>query len=406
MIVKNSALAFSTYLFFVMCYIEDTVPYGQILTFFTLAMMLVITLQSKRTIKIPVSGYIVYILVMLLFCLCSTLWAQSPSRTTTVVRGLLMTLIIMTVVYACNYQKTSLEDYLKIVMYGGYTVVIYSLLRYGWSTVMNALTNDLRLSNSALMNSNTLGMCAAYAVVVNIYYILYRKIKISDLLMIPSLVIIAASGSRKSIIIIVAGFLMLVLLKNYKKENFAKNLGKGILGVAAAVLVIYGLSKLPIFSNVISRLTALSNVSRNYRGIIASDIRGVYNIIGLDLFKSHPILGIGIHNASLYISQYYGHPHLHNNFIELLACGGIVGFLVHYSFYFFLFYSFWKFRKKRNSEYDIFLVLLVIRFVMGYGHIQYFQVTNYFYLMVFYLFVKKLQTKDENLIGDANYEHN
>ena len=418
MIEKNKSLTFSTYLFFVMCYIEETMPYGQSLTFITLAMMLVITFWNRRSIKIPVSGYIIYILVMLLFCLSSTLWAQSPDRTFTVVRGLLMTLIIMTIVFTCNHQSTRIEDYLKIVMYGGYTVVIYSLLRYGASTVMDALKNDIRLTNSALMNSNKLGMCAAYAIVINIYYILYRKIKITDILMIPSLVIIAASGSRKSILIIIAGLLMLVIMKSYKKEKFTKNLGKGIVGVALSILLIYGLLQLPIFSNVVARVTALSTRSRNYRGIVASDIRSVYNYIGWNLFKSHPIIGIGIHNASLYISQYYGHPHLHNNFIELLACGGIVGFLIHYSFYIFLFYSFWKYRKKRNSEYDIFLVLLLIRFVMGYGHIQYFQIENYFYLMIFYLFVKKLQTNDEivsdgenvandeNVVEEVDYEQN
>lgn len=389
MIGSKRLLNIATYSFFVLAYIEDTLPFGQVFTFITLALMLIAAFKQKgNTITFPMSGFLLYIAVMLIFCAISALWAEDPSLTSTPTRGLLMKLIFFSIVLACHFRLTQTDTFLKTIMYGGYTVVIYAMIRYGWSTIMYVLSNDLRLSTATLMNGNSLGMCAAYSIVINIYYMLYKRLQISDLLIVPSIIIIAASGSRKSIIIVIMGTILLLLIRSYNKERLIKNLFKGFLGIVAAVVLIYGLSKLSIFSNIVNRFNALTVVSRTYRGIQATDIREVYNMIGWDLFKSHPILGIGIYNASLYISQFFGHPHLHNNFIELLACGGIVGFIIHYSFYFYLFVSFFKLRKQRTNEYDICIVLLVIRFIMGYGYIQFFDTSTYFYLMIFYLFVK------------------
>lgn len=406
MINNKLILRISTYLFFVFTYIEDTLPYGQVLTFVSLALML-FTVIYGHSLKLilPKSCFFTYMLSMLLYCWLSMLWAESPSLTTIAVRGILMSSIKVYIVYVCCYHQLSTNDFLKIMMYGGYTVVIYSIMRYGWNMIMDVLAEDVRLANSALMNTNTLGMCAAYSIVINFYYVVNEKIRISDLLSLPTAIIIAASGSRKAILIVVAGVLLITILKNFNGKNIVANSIKCLLGCAFVVIVLFVLLQLPIFSNIMSRLSLLSTRQKNYNGIIASDIRQVYNIIGWNLFREHPFVGIGIHNASLYISMYYGHPHLHNNFIELLACGGIVGFLIHYSFYIYLFMQFWHMRKFRDEVFDICITLLLVRFVMGYGYIQYYSTMTYFNLMVFYMFITDRIEKykgQEIVIDNAN----
>ena len=393
-----SLLTFSTYMFFVMTYIEDTIPYGQILTLASLVLMILGTWgQSRKHLSIPRSGFLLYLGAFFLFCVASMTWAESSTRTFIIVRGMLMILIEMTIVFSCHYERTSIDSFLRIIMNGGYVVLAYAVLKYGWSTILNSLTEDIRISNEFL-NANTLGMCAAYSIVINFYYVIYEKPRVHDLLIIPSLIIIAASGSRKSIIIVVVGILMMVVLKNLQNKRFMQNLLKGTLGLVAAIGMIFALSRLPAFDILRNRMTGMWTVINGtaVRGT-SGYIRMVYNQIGIELFKNHPLLGIGLHNANRYISQYYGHPHLHNNFIELLACGGIVGFLIHYSIYIVIFVGFLKTRKRRTKEYDICLILFVIRFVMGYGHIQYYQITTYFYLMVFFLFINRLKQQKSDL---------
>lgn len=392
-----SLLTFSTYMFFVMTYIEDTIPYGQILTLASLVLMILGTLgQSRKHLSIPKSGFLLYLGAFFLFCVASMTWAESSTRTFIIVRGMLMILIEMTIVYSCHYERTSIDTFLKILMNGGYIVVFYAVLRFGWSTVMRAFSEDIRISNEFL-NANTLGMCAAYSIVINFYYMIYEKPRVHDLLIIPSLVIIAASGSRKSIIIVVVGLLMLIFLKNLQNKKFIQNFMKGAIGLAAAVGLVFGLSRLPVFDILRRRMTGIWTIINGtaVRGT-SGYIRMVYNQIGIDLFKKHPLLGIGLHNANRYIGQYYGHVHFHNNFVELLACGGIIGFLIHYSIYFHIFSGFWKTRRRRTKEYDILLILFAIRFVMGYGHIQYYQITTYFYLMVFFMFINRLKKQESD----------
>ena len=128
-----SLLTFSTYMFFVMTYIEDTIPYGQVLTFVSLVLMILGTWgQGKKALYIPKSGFLLYLGVFFLFCVASMTWAESSTRTFIIVRGMLMILIEMTIVYSCHYERTSIDTFLKILMNGGYIVIFYAVLRSGY----------------------------------------------------------------------------------------------------------------------------------------------------------------------------------------------------------------------------------------------------------------------------------
>ncbi|MDO4803451.1 MAG: O-antigen ligase family protein [Lachnospiraceae bacterium] len=394
---RTTLLTISTYMFFVMTYIEDTIPFGQVLTFLSLAMMILSCHGLGRNgHSVPFkSGYLIYVAAFFMYSVASmVLWAEIPVRTLIIVRGMFMILIEMTIVYSCHYERTPIDTFLKILMDGGYIVVIYAVFRYGWSEIMTNLAEDIRISNEFL-NANTLGMCAAYAIVINFYYMIYERPRLHDLLIIPSVVIIAASGSRKSIIIVVAGALMLIVMRNRHNRRFVNNLLKSFLGIAVIVGLVFILSRLPMFSILRRRMVGLvAIISGTAERGTAGYIRMIYNQIGIDLFRKHPLFGIGLHNGIKYIGSYYGHVHFHNNYVELLACGGLAGFLVYYSIYAYLLAGFWKTRKRRTNEYDICLIIFIIRMVMGYGHIQYYQIATYFYLMIFFLLVTRLKKQN------------
>ena len=147
-----------------------------------------------------------------------------------------------------------------------------------------------------------------------------------------------------------------------------------------------------IFSGIRSRMEGfqeilLGTASRRTAGYA----RMVYVQMGLNLFKEHPVFGIGINNAYLYIGHLWGHVHMHNTMIELLACGGILGFIAYYWAYIYLLVQYWKYRKKSDVEYNICFLLLCIRFVMSYGYIEYFSAITYFYFLIFWLKLEDLK---------------
>ena len=151
---------------------------------------------------------------------------------------------------------------------------------------------------------------------------------------------------------------------------------------------------MPALSKVYERIYEIFEmlVGEGVRGENSAWIRFAYNELGIELFKQHPVLGIGINNASIYTQMYYGHNHyLHNNYIELLACGGFVGFTLYYAVYAYFLYSLWKYRIYRDHEYDICLILLLLNLVMDYGAVSYYNKDTYILLYIYWTKINQLK---------------
>jgi len=57
---------------------------------------------------------------------------------------------------------------------------------------------------------------------------------------------------------------------------------------------------------------------------------------------------------------------------------------MYYSIYIHILSVFWKYRKYRNAEYDICLVILLIRLVMDFGAVFYYSKVAYGFLLLFW----------------------
>ena len=394
----NSRLLFiTTIVYFVSIYISDTFPGGNLLTVFPLLIMLISGVKTNKGVfKIYAKGYFAYILSFMVFCALSRLWAENSRLAIPKINSLIFIFLSMIVIVMLIYPVQDIDFLLKVIMYGGYVVCIYVFARYGLRGVLRSLLSTSRLSDT-MLNANIMGMCAAYSVVINIYYIIYESFKTRDLLMIPAMLLLIASGSRKAIVVVIAGLLGLYALKNSSSRNKLSNILKVIIGIIVLAVLIYLLSKLPIFSTVTNRMNNLIRLlqGKESRSTSSAWIRLAYNRLGIQLFCKNPILGIGIGNSNIYTSAYYGHNHyLHNNYIELLACGGLVGFFIYYSIWIYLLIRFIRYRKRRNKEYDICVVLFVIHIVMDYGMVTYYSKDTYFMLLLFLIEINMMKQKN------------
>lgn len=348
---------------------------------------------NRGKIQFRMDGYHIYILIFCLFCYTSAIWAQRASYSISKGNLLLQILVAMTVMHLIFADWTDITALLKLIQWGNYIVLGYVIAKYGWSTITNLIQNDSRLSNDFL-NANTIGMCAAYAITINVYFILYEKIRLTDILIIPAIIVLAASGSRKALLIALMGIFMLFILKNFDMKKFIKSLLKVFFVVLVLLILILFLLKLPMFENTIGRFNDLFLLmSGGGTSSTSGWIRFQYIKLGLNLFKQNPILGIGIDNAKIYTYSLYGLEHyLHNNYVELLACGGIIGTVIYYSIYVYILGVMIRNISKRDKEWDICIVLLVIRFIIDYGAVSYESRGTYVYLLLFWLMAKKLKS--------------
>ena len=79
---------------------------------------------------------------------------------------------------------------------------------------------------SDFANINNVAMAAAFSLVINCYFCLYKKWNISILLALPSILVVFASGTRKAVFMIIAGLFILVIVKQIlRSKNAAEILG-------------------------------------------------------------------------------------------------------------------------------------------------------------------------------------
>ena len=389
-----------TMLYYVLIYFSDLMDMGNVFIVGTMVLFLIYNFISNNgQLKLVFTTLHVYIAIFTLYTLASSMWATSSSLTIPKFNALVFILIGMIVVSMDNNDSSARKRLLSCLLYGNYIVVYICIFRFGWSNIIRMISDQEKYASIAI-NANTLGMCAAYAIVIHFYKIIKEKqrLSISDIVMLPAIVTIVASGSRKAIIIIFAGIMGILLLRNTSKMKTI--LFRTILILPLVVLLIIGLSKIAIFSSIVERMTDIFNVfsSSANRYNNSAWLRVAYINLGTELFLSHPLFGVGIGNSNYYALQLYDKNHyFHNNFIELLSCGGIVGFIIFYSIFIWMIYNMIKYRQYKDELYDICLVLLVIHFFMGLGLVQYFSKNFYFVLLILWIETKHLkQTAKQN----------
>ena len=99
-------------------------------------------------------------------------------------------------------------------------------------------------------------------------------------------------------------------------------------------------------------------------------------------------MGSGHLVAWKYLNKYF---YLHNNFAEVLAGGGLVGFTIYYSIYAYIFVSFIRYRKYSTMETAVCATLLVMALVEDYANVTYYSKETYFYLMLGLLETERLR---------------
>ncbi len=99
-------------------------------------------------------------------------------------------------------------------------------------------------------------------------------------------------------------------------------------------------------------------------------------------------MGSGHLVAEKYLNKAF---YLHNNYAEILAGGGLVGFTVYYFIYVYLFVAFFRYWRYGTTETAVCLTLLVMALIEDYASVTYYAKETYFYLMLSFLETERLR---------------
>lgn len=250
-----------------------------------------------------------------------------------------------------------------------------------------------RMGSDFGYNANYVGIIGAYAGIfsgLNFFY--YRK-RYGLLQLALALVIVILSGSRTSLAILVIGVAFEFLCEIMMNQNWLKKLGLCVFCVILACFVLWLCFTVPLFYDMLGQrietfILSLQGAQTSER---STNIRISMISEGLEVFSRHPITGIGIGNSGAYsvYSTYF-----HNNYVEILADTGLIGFTVYYSFWFvmaiYAIHSFRRLGKTNTLRRMLFcsIGLIMASLVGDIGHVSYYSENS---LMVFPVLFYMLQ---------------
>lgn len=345
-------------------------------------------------LRLRIEAYHVFVLIFGLFTLASSLWAPIPSDAITKASTVFQILLCAALAYL-HYQKhENMHGLISAVIWAGYAIAIYTIATYGLDHIIEAAIG--RRLVKVYNNSNTIGMAIAHGCILQIYELFYGRKKWSALLMIPAILVVAATQSKKAILMLIIGAFLIYYIKNAQGKGNLKKIFKLIIFTAALIAAVWGLSKVPIFSGITNRIMKMIAVFKDEGTDYSTDERMLMIELGKQAFREHPLFGIGIGSGHIILEQAIGKDtYLHNNFLEILCGGGIVGFCLYYAMYAYILVQLFRYRKADPDQFTFGLAWLVIMMILDYAVVTYYNKAQWYYLMIHFLNVQCLRRKHE-----------
>lgn len=346
----------------------------------------VMAIRNRGRICVRLTIFHGMVMSFAMFCFVSSLWAangaESRSRAITIIE----ILFCMTIVFWRYCDSESSREILSVIMWSSVVVTIYSLYFYGGSRFFAMASGIIRIGND-YANANAIGMWAAISAVLFVYFILGEGMKLKYIAIIMPILLVAFSQSRTAFIELIIGILLVVFFRYREKKQFLKGVFHIVFAILIIVAVIFFVSRFQVFSGLNERIQSLVDYSQGKSVREASVIqRELYIQAGWKQFLKTPILGVGIGNTDQITMIVTGRStYLHNNFIELLASGGIIGFGIYYGIILYLIIKLIPFSLKKESFSDACLIVLIVHTIADYGTVSYYTKGTYFILVLCFL---------------------
>lgn len=360
----------------------------------SLAIYILGLLERNDKIFFRLDAYVFLNFIFIVYVFLTAIWAKSPDSTITMTRTLIRTFLCAYIVYLYFVEEEDVSRLLRILMWAGYIVAIYSLMFYDVDKLLKAGTDSSLRTENEFANVNSIAICCALSVMIQANEVFEKRNRWTCVFLIPTIIVIGATQSKKALIFLIIGVFSAFIVKN-QNESSIKKVFKTILGCVIAFVLIYYLLQLEIFSGIKERMETMFNSFSGKGKVDRSTLEREQLIeAGWKEFIEHPIGGIGIANSYFITLQFLGKKtYLHNNFVELLSCGGIFAFVFYYAMYAYLFYNLWKYRKADKKQAMFFAIWLLIMLALDYGNVSYYSKDQNYYLMIHFVNVENLKRK-------------
>lgn len=343
--------------------------------------------------KIRISPLIIVNFSFSLFCIFSILWAKdsflAKEKSMTLLALSLLLLIIYNILVRLKIED--FEKIIKIFCIAGFILSIYTLIYYGVNSYFNGLYNNIRMG-SELTNVNHIGYIASFSIAFDLFFILIRRKYLYIFLLIPTIIISLGTGSKKVVLSI-----LITIVLIYIYQLFIKNNIKRIVQLFLVLLFAVTIFNLPAFKVIKDR--TINSIASDGIGDSSTIKRKLYINAGMKTFSRHFLAGIGINNSPVANKTLTGHyVYFHNNYVELLADTGLIGFTLYYVVFIVLLFKLLQFIKEKDDISAIFAIVIMNILILDYGMVSYDLKITYIILSIVYSYIKKKKDLKKKIV--------
>lgn len=366
---RNKQFECLMFLYFVVLFAHQQIPYLKfilwiiVISYLALSLLIgKITIQAKENLKTGlfwIGAFFIWINISYSWITFRDVIEESTTRSAYV----RIVPVILGLVLYCNTKEKCISMFKVYTFSVTYTVVVALIT----SPMHTFGTTDF--GGIVSLHRNNIGAIATIAAFSLFYYGVIKKLtKYCVFACIPVLVALS-TGSRGALLSLAFMFFVYAMLEKNIKKRTRNLLLIGIMLIVA----IYAVVNIP-FLNQFYGERLLAIFSDKYYDQSFED-RNYYVVVGLEMISEKPWFGWGPDNFGMFLEKNgeYGRAvYSHNNYIELLANYGIIGFALYYWIYVKILRISFKYR---NDPFGKFLFILILRYILcdfsGISYLEY-----------------------------------
>lgn len=357
-----------------------------------LAFMIAFSSYKEQSIGI----YAIWAFVFFVYTFLSGFWTINESEYFSKIKSLFLLFIVnvllsFTVETKEDVRKILFANFIALVFY-----LIYVLLKVDLSQLgEDRLGVDLL---GARWNANDVGLKLCVGFSIAVYFGMEQKSLVWKLFFFAIGLFFAGvglfTGSRK-VFLMLAGILVLFLFLKSKHKWLSL-----IIAAVSIIVLYFAIMKIEPLYNVLGK-----RVESMLEGLFGEGTtEGSFNTreemikLGWGWFLERPIFGYGLGGSFVLYGNIFGEEmYSHNNFIETLLNGGIVGFVIYYFIYGYIFVKLFKLVFVKRDWTAIVLVSVnFVLLVLQIAYVSYISTLENCLLMLAVAYIKVGGNKHEN----------
>ena len=325
------------------------------LSYILLLIGFILDLANKKSSRYLEFGIKTFL--FLLFSYFSLIWAASYTYGYGHFIILLKSVVPVLLISAMIHSKEDFITSLKVFSFAAFLYTLLFIPLVDLSELADSRVADAMTADEFTPNVNVISMCSSFACVLFAFWGITEKKIGYFILAIASFIFTVILGSRKSLLSVIL-FLFILFFKTRGRDK-----SKLIVYAFLTLLIVFAVIPYEYLEFIIERFGIFDFfMSGNTMVVDESDNNRIEMLThGVNYFSNKPLLGNGFMNfAILFNRDGYMLTYAHNNFIELLADLGLVGFFLYYLPYI----SIYTNSRKSNGQWAFLFkaILIVILF--------------------------------------------